>query len=412
NFVQAVSGIDLLVGARGGEVELMLYAIFHLGGTQQTMRYESYKEISQWDEVAYCIPLSLGDTHEGYPVVATENSLFTHYQFHRDQHLHFSEGSEPQDPFDVVLGCDVAKTLAYALGKTIRLTHGASERGHAGAHDGKEDHPHIHTTPFTVHGILAPTGTPLDRSILITLSAMEKIHHHEGEEESAITEQGTAHSESPQRGDTHHEHHDLHGHHEHHDHHVLHSHGDHSASDLTAVLIGLKHRGAVFRVRQKLQSFQDEALSAVIPGVVMDTIWRMLANIEIILLLISSLVTITGLAGLAAVILAGLSERRRELAILRSVGARPYDILILLLSEGTLLVGGGILGGLIVVYLLCIVVSPIIANTYGIFLDITMPSVNEWLIIAGIFLAGVVTSLVPALRAYRISLTDGLNVTR
>ncbi|MCR4667432.1 MAG: FtsX-like permease family protein [Desulfovibrio sp.] len=385
NFVQAVSGTDLVVGARGGEVELMLYAVFHLGGTQQTMRYETFKKIAAMPEVEFAIPISLGDSHMGYPVVASNASLFRYYQFHQGRHIHILKGSEPKDLFDLALGSDVAKNLGYDVGSKLKLSHGSSERT---SHSEKK-HSHEHSEIFTVTAVLEATGTPLDNSLMITLGAMEAIHAHKTDGEE-------------------HDHHES-GHAAHED---AHHHEHHLPKALTATLVGLKHKNSVFKVRRELRAFEEEALSAVMPGVVMDSIWSMLGNVEKVLILISSFVTVSGLAGLCAVILAGLGERRRELAILRSVGARPLDILVLLVSEGMLLVGCGILGGLATLYLLFLFIAPYAASVYGIFLDLTVPSSREWMILAAIFLAGIITSLIPACRAYRLSLTDGLNVTR
>jgi putative ABC transport system permease protein len=372
SFVQAVSGTDLVVGARGGNIQLMLYAVFHLGGASSNMSWESAVEISGLKEVAWSIPVSLGDSHRGYPVVATNNSFFEHYRFRGDRKPVLAQGKPFAELFNVVIGSEVAKNLNYSPGTALVLAHGSSETAFAEHAD----------KPFAVTGVLAPTGTPVDRSLYISLEAMEAIH---------LDWQGGA----PLPG--------------------LHIPPEQvrkfnlEPKSITALLLGLKKRSQVFAVQREINSWKKEALMGVMPGVAMDQIWSMLNTGERALLLISALVTITGLAGLASAILASLGERRRELAILRSAGARPLDIVLLLSCEGLLLLGAGIFCGLAALALFILLLGPVLAGSYGLALSLSAPSAGEGLILGGICLAGFLTSLIPALRAYRMSLADGLN---
>jgi putative ABC transport system permease protein len=374
SFVQSVSGTDLVVGARGGNIQLMLYAIFHLGGATNNMGWDSAREIAERKEVAWTIPISLGDSHKGYPVVATNNNFFEHYRFRGDKQVVVAEGNRLDALFDVVIGSEAAKKLGYALGQKVVLSHGNSGTGLT-EHGDK---------PFTVAGILAPTGTPVDRSLYIGLPAMEAIHINwrGGAPVPGITitpERVTRFNLEPK--------------------------------SITALLVGLKKRGQVFAVQREINEWKAEPLMGVMPGVAMDQIWSMVNTGERVLLLISALVTVTGLAGLAAAILAGLGERRRELAVLRSAGARPLDISLLMACEGFLLVISGMALGLLGLFLLIMALSPVLADNYGIFIYLSLPTSGEWALLGCICLAGLAASLIPALRAYRMSLSDGLTVS-
>ena len=423
NFVQAVSGTDLIVGPKGGDLNLVLFAIFHLGDQPTNISMQSVQKLAHRSDVDWVVPISLGDSHAGYPVVATTKEFYEHYRFRGTEKISFAQGKLPQDLFDITLGSEVAKNLGYSLGQKLFLSHGlnseadelhheeanlanhrhAHEHGHehATVHEQTQEHADTHEHEheqaripehshghkefaFTVTGILHPTGTPVDRSLYVRLEALEAIHipHRLGSH--------TLHMQFTKE---------------------LLKNFDLTPKNVTATLVGLKDKHSILSVKREIDDNKEDPLLAVIPGVVMDKIWDFLGNGEKILLLISSLVTITGLASLAAVILAGLGERRRELAILRSVGARPSDIIILLLSEGFLLVLSGIIIGTICLYGIIALLTPYIANRYGIFLNIDLLSINEWLIIAGISFAGILTSLIPAIRAYHLSLSDGLNVT-
>lgn len=374
SFVQAVSGTDLVIGARSGNIQLMLYAIFHLGGATNNMGWNSALKIARREDVAWTIPLSLGDSHKGYPVVATTQDFFEHYRFRGEKHVEFAQGARPEALFDVVAGAETARKLRYALGQKIVLSHGNSGT-HLTEHGDK---------PFTVVGILAPTGTPVDRSLYISLEAMEAIHLNwrGGAPLPGLRitpEQAARFKLEPK--------------------------------SITAMLVGLKKRSQVFALQRDINEWKAEPLTGVMPGVAMDQIWSMVSAGERALLLVSALVTITGLAGLAAVILAGLGERRRELAILRSAGARPLDILLLLACEGGGLVVTGIVCGLSALYLLLAALGPLLADSYGIFIYPSLPTVGEWALLICIFLAGLAASLLPAFRAYRMSLSDGLTVS-
>jgi putative ABC transport system permease protein len=373
SFVQSVSGTDLVVGARGGNIQLMLYAIFHLGGATNNMGWDSARKIAGRNEVAWTIPISLGDSHRGYPVVATNRDFYEHYRFREGKRVELAEGSRPEALFDVTLGAETARKLGYSLGQKITLSHGNS--GTRLTEHGDK--------PFTVAGILAPTGTPVDRSLYIGLEAMQAIH---------LDWQGGAPMpgfhltpEQVRRFDL-------------------------EPQSITAMLVGLKKRGQVFALQRDINEWKAEPLTAVMPGVAMDQIWSLVDTGERALLLVSALVTLTGLAGLVAAILAGLGERRRELAILRSAGARPLDVLTLMICEGGLLVAAGIVCGLAALYLLMGAIGPSLAGNYGIFIHPALPSAGEWALLGGICLAGLSASLIPAVRAYRMSLSDGLTV--
>ena len=375
NFVQAVSGTDLVIGARGSNVQLILYAIFHLGGATNNMGWNSAELIAKKPEVDWVIPISLGDTHQGYPVVATNENMFKHYRYQKDKHLVLAKGQQFEGLFDVVIGSEVAKNLNYELGQKVVLSHGNSTSDIA-QHGDK---------PFQVAGILAPTGTPVDRSLYISLEAMEAIHLNwqSGAPIPGLNipaDQITKFDLKPK--------------------------------SITALLVGLKKRSHVFAVQKSVNDWRSESLMAVMPGVVMDQIWSMMNSAEKVLLIVSALVTVVGLAGLTATILAGLGERRRELAILRSAGAKPTDILCLLACEGLMLLVIGVLIGIVSLTLLIILFSPLLMDKYGIAIYLSLPTNGEWLLLGAIMLAGLCTSMIPAWRAYRMSLVDGLSVSK
>ena len=371
-LVQAISGVDLVVGARGSQIQLVLYSVFHLGSAPNNLGWDTAKEISALPEVEWAIPISLGDSHRGYPVVATTGEFFDRYRYLRDSSLTVREGEAFRDVFEVVLGAEVARKLRYKLGGKVVLRHGTSAAS-----------PEHSDKPFVITGILAPTGSPVDRSLFISLESMEAIH---------VDWRGGApipglriDAETARRLDL-------------------------EPKAITAILLRLKNRRQVFGIQRLINDRPGEALTAAMPGVALDQLWRFLASGERALLAVSALVTMTGLMGLIAAVLAGLGERRRELAVLRSVGARPLDVLILVALESAALTLAGVILGLAALAAVIAIASPLIRDVYGLLITLSLPTGAELLLIAAVTLAGFLAGLIPAIWAYRLSLSDGLTV--
>jgi putative ABC transport system permease protein len=371
-FDQSMSGTDLVVGARTSAVQLMLYAVFRIGAATNNIRWRSFLRLAEQPEVAWAIPLSLGDSHHGFPVLGTSTGYFEHFRYGRSQALAFAEGAPFSGVFDAVLGAEIADQLGYRLGDRIILNHGMGDVDLAEHAD----------KPFTIVGILARTGTPVDRTVHVSLEAMQAIH---------LDWQGGAPVPGLVIPPEYVRKFDL------------------TPKEITAALIGLKNRAAVFKMQRFVNEFRDEPLLAVLPGVALDELWQVVGVAERTLLAVSAMVVAVGLTGLMAVVLASLNERRRELAILRSVGAKPWDIFILLAAEAFLV---GVLGAVLGVALLdaaTAALAPLVQAHFGMVIRFRLVSATElmWLgVVIGVALAA---SLVPGYRAYRLSLADGLS---
>lgn len=374
NFVNSVVGTDLIIGARTSQIQLLLYSVFHIGSATSNMGYETLQKISRDPKVSWVIPVSLGDSHKSFPVVATDENFFKHFRYADRKEIRFRLGNAPAGMFDVAIGSEVAEKLNYRLRQKIHLTHGSVETASA-VHD---------NVSFEISGIMSPTGTPIDRSIIIYLPAMEAIHVNW---KGGLPVAGLKLTESQLKQ------------------------MDLRPKSVTAAFIGLNKRSHTFAMQKAINEYKYESLMAVIPGVAIDELWNILNSGERVLWITSLLVTVSSLLGLVAVILAGLGQRRRELAILRSVGANPFDIILLMIYEGFIVVIGGVTLGLITVYTLIYLYARYFAENYGFFITPDLLSVTEIMIICGIFAAGFLASLIPAYKAYRISLSDGLNAS-
>jgi len=374
-FYRSVSGTDLIVGARTSPVQLLLYSVFGLGEPTNNVSWETFNALADTAEVAWAVPISLGDAHEGYRVVGTQVQFFDHYRYADRQPLAFAQGERFSDLFDVVLGHQVARNLGYSLGDQIVLAHGT-------ANVSLQQHDNL---PFRISGILAPTGTPIDQQLYISLTAHEAIHigwqngmPRPGADPTDAQARALAERLTP--------------------------------DSVTAILLGLTSRAAVFGLQRRVNDYRQEALSAVLPGIALQQLWRITGLAEQILRVVAGLVVLSGLLGMLTVLLTTLNERRREMAILRANGARPIQIAALLIFEAGLLAAAGILLGLILAVAVQAIAAPWLLSTVGVNLAVGWPSALLWKILAGIWLAGLVVGAVPALMAYRRTLADGMQV--
>ncbi|MGO8754860.1 MAG: ABC transporter permease [Gallionellaceae bacterium] len=371
SFAQSVSGTDLVVGARTSPVQLMLYAVFHIGDATNNIHWQSYKDIAANPAVAWTIPISMGDSHHGFPVVGTTADYFEHFHYGESQPLTFSNGKPFSGLFDAVIGAEVADHLGYHLGDRITLSHGMGGIGLTEHAD----------KPFTITGILARTGTPVDRTVHVSLEAIEAIH---------LDWQGGAKIPGFSIPAQYVGKFDL------------------TPKEVTAILVGLKSRVAVFKVQRFVDEYHDEPLLAVLPGVALDQLWQVVGVAERALLAVSGMVVVVGLCGLVAVILASLNERRRELAILRSVGARPMDVFLLLSAEGLFITLSGTLIGMALLTALTATFAPLIQSHYGLMITPRFVSYDELGLLGIVVGVSLLASLAPGYSAYKLSLSDGL----
>ena len=376
SFAQSVSGTDLIVGARTGAVQLMLYAVFRVGGATNNIRMDSIEAIAKHRAVEWVVPISLGDSHRGFAVLGTTSDYFKRFLYGDHQALVLAQGraftGDLTGLYDAVIGAEVADRLGYRLGQSITLSHGAG--GLPGAEHADK--------PFRVVGILARTGTPVDRTVHVSLEAIEAIHLDWA---SGAPMPGVVIPADQARK------------------------FDLKPKQVTAALVGLKGRVAVFAVQRFVANYADEALMAVLPGVALDELWQVVGVGEKALLGMSAMVAIVSLAGLVAVVLAGLNERRRELAVLRAVGAGPRHVLLLLALEGLLITVIGVTIGVLLTVVLIAAAGPWVQAQFGIGLKLSAPSATESALLASVLTAGLLASLIPGLRAYRLSLADGLS---
>ena len=374
SFSSAVSGTDIIVGARGGSLQLLLYSIFRIGNSPNNISLESYNELRNNKRVKWTIPISLGDSHRGFRVVGTNLDYFKFFRYGSKKKLEFLKGKPFSKVFDTVIGSEIAIKFNYKLNEKIIIAHGTGKKSFLN-HDDK---------PFKIVGILKPTGTPVDQSLHVSLEGITAMHV-DWESGAPPMEGESISAEEVLKLDL-------------------------IPEEITSFLIGLKSKIHVFDLQRKVNTYKEEPLSAIMPGVALQELWNILRTAETGLRVITWFVLFAGLLGMVTSLLSGLNERRREMAILRSVGAGPGTISFLLILEATVLTLGGIIFGLFILYLALFVSQPILEAYFGLFIPINFPSNRDIIILGGILLTAMLMGIIPALRAYRQSLADGMTI--
>lgn len=354
SFANTVSGTDLIVGAPTGHLNLLLYSVFHLGTPTRNIRWETYQALREQPGVDWALPISLGDSHQGYRVIGTAREYFNYFRYGRQHALQFHQGRPFQQVFDVVLGYDVAEQLGYQLGDEIVLSHGLVST-HFSRHDNH---------PFQVSGILAPTGTPVDRALYISLPGMAAIHRHDAHQHDPDNEQAL------------------------------------TPASVTAVMLGLKSRQTAFKIQRTINNGQAEPLLAILPGVALTELWQMMSGLENLLRLIAILVIIATLLGLSAMLLASIRERSREIQLLRMIGAPPIFLFMLIELEAILIYACSLLTAFVLLYIGLTLASDHLAARFGLYISQNPWSENSLSLLVILLAATLLAAAIPSFSAY------------
>ena len=371
SFTDTISQTDLIVGARTSSVQLLLYSVFRIGNATNNITWESYEDVINKKEVAWSVPISLGDSHKGFRVMGTNSEFFKRYKFRGGQSIELEQGKNLDDLYDDIIGAGVAEKLNYSVGTPLIVSHGLQSFSD---HDDQ---------PFRVSGILAKTGTPVDNTVIVSLEAIEAIHV-DWSTGAKIPGQITPVEEIRQM--------------------------DLSPKNITAALIGVNSKLQIFQLQRWINEYPEESLSSILPGVALQELWRIVGVVENLLLGISVTVIFTTLIGMTAIIFSSLNERRREMAIWRAMGASPKVVIGLLMLEAFIISVMSIIVSTVMLFLTLYVLQPWIDNTYGILVNIEMLAVKDIYIFMLFIIAASLVSLIPAIRAYWFSINDGMTI--
>lgn len=373
SFTSTVSGTDLIVGARSGQLNLLLYSVFRIGNATANISWPSYQRIIKHPQIAWSIPISLGDSHRGYRVMGTSGEYFQYYRYANSQPLVLKEGTAFSGVFETVLGADVAQKLGYTLGQQIELSHGVGAVSFSQHKD----------KPFTVVGILARAGTPVDQTVHVSLEAIEAIHLDWQQGAPMPGRQLNAEQALAQ---------------------------DLTPKSITAFMVGLKSRMATFTLQRQINEYKNEPLTAILPGVALAELWQMLGMVENLLLVISLLVLLAALVGMITTLLASMKQRQREMAVLRAAGAHPWYLFVLVQLEVLLITVVSMASAAALLFISLVLLQDKLAADYGLFVGLNIIRLNTLYWAGAIVLLSALLAMVPGVLAYRKTLSDGLTV--
>tara|TARA_E500000081_G_scaffold147752_1_gene172382 strand:- start:532 stop:1953 length:1422 start_codon:yes stop_codon:yes gene_type:complete len=427
SFQNTISGVDSVVAARGGDLQILLNSVFLIGEPNSTIRWGTFKDITDNNKMNWAVPITLGDSHKGYRVIGTTNNYFKEIKYSSGKNIEFLSGNSFNDVFDVVLGNAVANKLKYNLDAEIIITHGLSDVGevhtfssekenhsdhadhddHADEehdnhddhvdhddhakheeHDNHEDHAdeghegHNHENlGFKVTGILKPTGTPIDNAVYISLAGIEAMHTGWIGNQKVIDVSIEQIMQSELKPKT-----------------------------ISAIFVSLKNRTQVFQFQRDVLNYKEEAISSVMPGITLSRLWALTGNVDKAFKIITFFIIIIALLGMIAMTIAGLNGRRREMAILRSVGASPTNIVSLLLVESIIISLISCAIGYILMIIIFSIGKDYLQNNYGIFINSFSIKNYDLQMVISIICAALIATIVPAIQIYKNTLRDGLNV--
>ena len=366
HFINTINSTDIIVAAPNGSLDILLKTIFHISEPLKEISYDSYEKISNFEEVKWSVPLSLGDSFHGFDVLSTNSDYFKYYRYATDKQLFFKDGRNFDDFFDVVIGSEVAKKLDLKLGDTIHISHGSA----------KEHHTHKNRN-FNVAGILRRSFTPNDTTVFIQLKADEAIH----------LEWQTNHFVDMHISDERLKNMRV------------------KPKHISAILIGLHNPADILSVEDKINHLKSENLKAIIPAKALSKLFKLMQNSQNILTLISTALFFTALLTMLSSMFSSLNERKREVAILRSIGANSKVIFQLFMIESAITVLSAIMLGVIVLDIFMLILSFYVGVEFS-----YMLSLQELLLLSTLFVVGLLSSLLPAIKSYKGSLKDGLTV--
>lgn len=360
---------DLVAGGKGSPLQLVLSSVYHLDSPTGNIPYKEYERIRSDPRVEWAAPIGLGDNYLGYRIIGTEKHFFDLPDREGNLFFELAEGDVFQDRFDVVLGSQVAQASGLEIGDSFFGTHGLIEVAGAEVH---------RDFPYRVSGILAPSGTAQDRAIFGTLKSVWEIHETEDLLHSAI--QGSA---------------------------IM---ADHKTRETTAILVRLETPGLRLWMADEIREGTD-GIAAIPINEIMRFQQGILGPVQQILLAIAGVVVAVSCLTVLITLHQAAERRRRDIAILRSLGAYRREVATLVFAEGLLLTGGGILLGLLIGHGGMAIAVDYFREATGLILNPWRIPSNELYALLIMALSGALASTFPAISSYRRTPIDDLQLS-
>ena len=392
-FSESASGYHLIVGAKGGKMQLVLNTIYHLSQPINNVPWSLYEEFTDGQfapYVEFAIPVCLGDNYQGFRIVGTSPEMFTDMAYGtddngNDKHYAFAAGEtfKQENYFGCVVGSVAAAETRLKVGDRIEATHGTGAE--------IDENTEIHTDhPFVVTGILQPTGTPNDRAVFVNMEGFLLIPAHLPE--------GLSENDLPK---------DEHGH-------LLPISAEHR--EITAILVKAGGLGGVSALADHAASeiariVNDGSVAqAISPVREVNLLFdNFVAPMQYLLLALSALVVVVAGIGVMVSIYNSMSDRRREIAVMRALGAGRSTVMTVVLLESVLLSIAGGIGGILLGHGLVAALNPYLVAKTGVSIEFWQFSPFELTIIPILIVLAALVGYLPAISAYRTDVGKALS---
>ena len=365
-FNQTATGYELIIGPKGSSLQLTLNTVYQIGVPIQNMPLSTYELLKNDKRVKLAIPYVLGDNFKNFRLIGTVPEIFTEFEYKKGTRYSISSGKFFENDFEAVIGNETAQRTGLKPGDTFTGSHGVDSYEGAEAHD---------EFRFKVTGILEKTFTPIDRVIFVTMNSVWKIHHHE--EKNAMDTAVSLNSQNT----------------------------------ITSVLLKLKNPVYFDLVRRQINDNKYEGISAqaILPVFEIKQLFDIIGNINSILLVIAYLVIFVAAISILVSLYNSMNERKRDIAIMRSLGAPRFTILKIIVLEGALISFTGAVSGVLLGHIVIFIMKSKISDLAGIQITGTTFNISELYILAGTVLLGIFASMIPAIKAYKTDVAKNLN---
>ncbi len=367
-FNQAATGYEIIVGPKGSSLQLTLSTVYQIGLPIQNMPLKVYDLLKNDKRVRLAIPYVFGDNYKNFRITGTVSELFSEFEYKKGIRYKLDEGSFFSNDFEAVIGKEVADKTGLKTGDTFSGSHGIESYEGASEHSEKK---------FKVTGILSRTFTPSDRIIFVSMNSVWELHNHENENNGSE------------------------------DHHII----SDSMKTISAVLLKLKSPVFFDLLRRQINENKYEGINAqaVLPLFEIKQLFDIIGNINSLILVIAYLVIFTAAVSILVSIYNSMNERMREIAIMRSLGARRFLIMKIIIFEGMFLSAAGALLGCIAGHAAVFFLQEKISGLSGIKISGFVFSMFEVYLITGTVILGIIVSIIPAVKAYRTDVSKNLN---
>ncbi len=372
-FNQSISGVDVIIGPRSSSLEVVLYTVFHLGRPTNNITMQTIDDIKKSRDIDWLVPIALGDSHKGFRVIATDKNYFKYVKYAGDKQLVFASGGAFAEISGAVVGADVAKKLGYEVGSSVYISHGS------GKSTGKKHD----DFSFKVSGVLDKTGTPIDKAVFVDLKGYELVHIGWQSGKKVFDLSRIDISSIPEE--------------------------ELMPKTVTAAFVGLKSKFALFHFTKSIRDYQQEAISAIMPGIALAELWSIVGMVDKGFELLSWIIIAISLIAMITLIISSIENRKREMTIYRANGASPMYLAGLVVYEAMFIGIVAIIGAIAFVALATYFANEQINVMLGITPEFNWVSLEELKVFGIILLAGMLSSLIPAAIVFKKNLHQGLS---